>query len=100
LLADDNLEGVPNCILDLFITDSGSGTVFGPFPDGTKIKYTQDPDGVPAIQAMGGNNGNGNGQGNAVDWHIWGIGDAVLTAVDQSGNVSDPVSCLVPPPPQ
>jgi hypothetical protein len=84
----------------LFITDDGTDTRFGPFPVGTTIKYTEDDDRPPEIAPMGGNNGNGNGQSNAVDWHIWGHGDAVLTAEDESGNVSDPVNCLVPPPPQ
>jgi hypothetical protein len=99
LLAEDNL--VEGCDpLQLIITDDGSGTVFGPFLVGTKIKYVQDPDAVPESHAMGGNNGGGSGNSNAVDWFIKGTGDAVLTAVDQSGNVSDPVSCLVPPPPQ
>jgi hypothetical protein len=49
---------------------------------------------------MGGNNGNGKGKSKDTDWRIKGTGDAVLTAVDQSGNTSDPVNCLVPPPPQ
>jgi hypothetical protein len=99
LLAEDNL--VEGCDpLQLLITDDGSGTVFGPFLVGTKIKYVQDPDAVPEIHAMGGNNGGGSGKSKAVDWFIKGTGDAVLTAEDQSGNVSDPVSCLVPPPPQ
>ena len=44
--------------------------------------------------------GRGKGKANAIDWHIIGNGDAQLTAVDQSGNVSDPESCLVPPPPK
>jgi len=99
LLAEDNL--VVGCEpLELIITDDGTGTEFGPFPVGTKIKYTQDDERPPEIAPMGGNNGNGNGQSNAVDWHIWGHGDAVLTAEDESGNESEPVSCLVPPPPQ
>jgi hypothetical protein len=90
--------------LQLFVTDSGSGTEFGPFAIGTRIKYVEDPDKDPQIKAMGGNNnnggGNGGGSGSDVDWRIIGQGDALVTAVDQSGNVSDPVSCLVPPPPQ
>ena len=102
LLAEDNL--VDDCApLELWVTDTGSGAVFGPFPVGTKIKYVEDPDVPPEIHAQGGNNnnggGNGGGQGSAVDWHIIGNGDAQVTAVDQSGNVSTPVSCLVPPPP-
>ena len=99
LLATDNL--IVGCDpLVLFVLDDGSGTVFGPFAVGTKIKYTQDDEAIPEISPMGGNNGNGNGNGTAVDWHIIGNGDAQLTALDQSGNESDPVSCLVPPPPQ
>ena len=101
LLAEDNLlEGCAP--LELFVTDTASGVVFGPFPVGTKIKYTQTPGGKPRIKPMGGNNSNGtsNGQATAVDWHIYGNGDAQLTAQDQSGNMSEPVSCLVPPPPK
>jgi hypothetical protein len=99
LLATDNL--VAGCEpLELWVIDDGSGVDFGPFPVDTKIKYTQDPDAVPEITPMGGNNGDGNGQGIDVDWHIIGNGDALLVAVDESGNASDPVSCLVPPPPQ
>ena len=99
LLATDNLfEGCEP--LALFVTDDGSGTVWGPFEVGTKIKYTQDGGVVPKISPMGGNNGNGKGRGTAVDWHIIGNGDALMTAVDQSGNVSVPASCLVPPPPK
>jgi len=99
LLAEDNL--VDDCApLQLYVTDMGSGTVFGPFPVGTEIKYIENPDGAPEIAPMGGNNGNGNGKSKDVDWRIKGVGDAALTAVDQSGNVSAPAACLVPPPPK
>lgn len=101
LLAEDNLlEGCAP--LELFVTDTASGTVFGPFPTGTKIKYIQTPGGTPRVKPMGGNNSNGtsDGQATAVDWQIFGNGDAQLTAQDQSGNMSEPVSCLVPPPPK
>ena len=99
LLAEDNL--VEDCApLQLFITDTGSGTVFGPFAVGTEIKYIEDPEAIPEIAPMGGNNGNGKGKSKDTDWRIKGTGDAVLTAIDQSGNTSDPVYCLVPPPPK
>jgi hypothetical protein len=82
--------------LELFVTDDGSGTVFGPYSIGTVIKYTQDPSATPEAKKMGSDKG----QAGAVDWHIIGNGDAVVTAVDGSGNVSDPAYCLVPPPPK
>jgi hypothetical protein len=84
----------PADALEIFVTDSGSGTVFGPFPVDTKIKYVQAPGGTPSIRLMGGN------AGHEPYWLIKGRGDALVTGVDGSGNVSDPVSCLVPPPPQ
>lgn len=82
--------------LQIFVTDTGSGTVFGPFSVGTRIKYTQAPGAKPEQKPIG----SGNGQAGAVAWHITGKGDASVTAVDGSGNVSAGVSCLVPPPPQ
>lgn len=99
LLAEDNL--VADCDpLQVFVRDTGSGTVFGPFGVGTEIKYIEDPDAIPEIAPMGGNNGGGNGKSKDTDWRIKGTGDAEVIAVDQSGNVSDPAACLVPPPPQ
>lgn len=77
--------------LDVFLLDTGSGTVFGPFPVGTTVKYTEAGGTTPKLRPMG---------GPAVDYHIWGNGDASLTVVDGSGNVSDPVACLVPRPPK
>ena len=88
----------PDGELAFYVTDTGSGTLFGPFAWGTTIKYVEDDEATPSISPMGGNNGNG-GQGNAVDWQIIGNGDASVTAVDGSGNVSAGSSCLVPPPP-
>ncbi len=94
LLATDNL--VAGCDpLELFVTDTGSGTVFGPYPVGTKIKYTEDSTAIPEAKKIGSDKG----KADAVDVHIIGNGDPQLTATDQSGNTSVPVSCLVPPPP-
>jgi hypothetical protein len=80
----------PSSDIMMYVTDTGSGVVFGPFPVGTYIKYTQAPGGKPSIQPMAG----------AVSWHIHGKGDASFSAVDGSGNMSDGVMCLVPPPPK
>ena len=90
----------PDDTLGVFVTDNGSGTVFGPFPVDTNIKYVEDPDGTPESHPMGGNNGGAGGNSLQVDWFIKGTGDAVVTAVDGSGNVSAGVYCLVPPPPK
>jgi len=76
--------------IQMWVTDMGSGQVFGPFPVGTNIKYTQAPGGTPFIEPMDG----------AVPWHIVGTGDARVTATDGSGNTSAGVACLVPPPPK
>jgi hypothetical protein len=90
----------PGDALQIFVTDSGSGTVFGPFPTGTVIKYVEDLDAIPEMHPMGGNNSSGNGNALEVDWFIKGTGDAFVTAVDGSGNVSGIDACLVPPPPK
>ncbi len=77
--------------LQTFVVDTGSGTVFGPFPVGTNIKYTESADDPPSIGKMGSAN-------DAVAHHIIGNGDAEVHVVDGSGNVGT-ASCLVPPPP-
>ena len=88
----------PQDALDIFVTDTGSGTVFGPFSVETLFKYTEDADATPEAKKIGSDNDKG--QADAVDVHIIGNGDAAVTAVDGSGNVSDPVACLVPPLPK
>ncbi|MEP6759210.1 MAG: hypothetical protein ABJB55_08445 [Actinomycetota bacterium] len=92
LTATDVLDPNPQ----VFLLDTGSGTVFGPFASGITIKYTQAPGAKPTIKKMG----SAHGQAGAVAFHIKGTGDAAIYAVDTSGNRSDPVSCLVPPPPK
>ena len=74
--------------LEVEVVDSGSGTVFGPFPTGTNIKYTENDDDI-SIQPGSG----------AVDWKIKGLGDALVTFTDDFGNTSY-AACLVPPPPK
>jgi hypothetical protein len=74
----------------IYVRDAHTGTVFGPFPSGTNIKYTQAPGATPSISPGPG----------AVDWMIKGQGDAQVYAVDGGGNISAVVSCLVPPPPK
>ena len=79
--------------VDVFVLDTGSGTVFGPFDSETKIKYTQAPGATPGAQKIG----SAQGQAGAVQYHITGTGDA---SVYPFGEPDRAVSCLVPPPPK
>lgn len=80
----------------IFVVDTGTGTEFGPFSDGDKIKYTQAPGREPNRKKIGSDNG----QAGAIEAHITGQGDAEVYAVDAAGNESERVSCRVPPPPK
>ena len=62
-------------------------------------ELSEDNEHTVNVEILGGAGPDRNNANN-VDWHIIGNGDAEVTAVDQSGNVSDSVSCLVPPPPK
>jgi hypothetical protein len=86
LTATDNVDDGSQ----VFLADSGSSAVFGPFASGVKIKLTQAPGATPGQKPGPG----------VIDWHITINGDAIVFAVDASGNVSARVSCLVPPPPR
>jgi hypothetical protein len=91
LLAEDAVDPDPQ----IYITDTGSGTVFGPFESGTQIKWTEAPGVTPKMKKIG------SGEGAPwVDYHILGQGDPCVSAVDASGNVAECVECLVPPPPK
>lgn len=86
LTATDDVDANP----DIFLADTGSSAVFGPFESGTTIKLVQAPGAAPSQKPGPG----------ATDWIITLKGDGSLYATDASGNESDPVSCLVPPKPK
>ena len=86
LLAKDNCDASPK----LFIKDSASSFVAGPFASGDTVKITQAPGGTPNQKPGAG----------VVVAHIQLKGDALLYAVDASGNVGATVLCKVPPPPK
>jgi hypothetical protein len=83
LLARDNCD--PNPLL--FIQDSGSSFIAGPFASGDVIKLTQSPGSTPSSDAS---------PDSDVVAHVRLKGDGLLFAVDASDNISDPESCLVP----
>ena len=92
LLAEDNVDPSPA----IWVLDSGSGHIFGPYEPGTTIKYTESNGAAPSEKKIG----SANGQAGAVTVHLKGTGDAFVFATDASGNVSELVPCLVPPPPK
>lgn len=102
LSATDNIWPWDQLLTSITMTDTGSGTVFGPLLDRNGdgkilIKYTQDSDATPVMKKIGGNGSNS--KATSVDWHIIGTGDGLATATDGSGNDST-ASCLVPKPPK
>jgi len=84
LVGTDVVDAAPQ----VFLRDTGSGTVWGPFSSGQNIKYTENG-AKPSIKSMPGG-----------ILKITGNGDAEVYATDFSGNTSDPVACRVPPPPK
>ena len=76
---------------NVFVVDTGSGTVFGPYPSGTVVKYTEANGATPEAKTIGSTNG----QAGAVTVHITGTGDMGVRTID-----SGIVLCLVPPPPK
>ncbi|MBI4203179.1 MAG: VWA domain-containing protein [Chloroflexi bacterium] len=93
LLAKDNLDPNP----EIWVMSSGpSGATFGPFASGDKVKVTEAPGATPTMKSMGSDNG----QAGAIAAHLILDGDAMVFAVDASGNVSALVACHVPPPPK
>lgn len=89
LLGMDILDPSPQ----VFVNDTGSGTIFGPFANGTRIKYTEANGATPNQKSIGGPN-------SAVAWHITGTGDAAVYAVNNANIKSAEVLCKVPPPPK
>lgn len=85
LLASDNCDQAPA----IYVVDSVSGFVAGPFASGAKVKITQAPGGKPVQKPLAG----------VIVAHITLRGDPVVMAVDAAGNQSV-CNCYVPPPPK
>lgn len=75
---------------DVTLQDT-DGNVFGVFPSGTRVKYTEANGATPSVTKIG----SSNGQAGAVDFHITGTGDLVVVSVDETT-----ATCPVPPPPK
>ncbi len=71
------------------VEDEESGESLGCYANGTNIKYTEVAS-TPRAKLWG-------SAKSFVKWHLYGNGDMIIYAVDSSGNVSDPIKCLVPP---
>lgn len=76
---------------DVILQDT-DGNVFGVFPSGTKVKYTEANGAAPSVKKIGSDRG----QAGAIDFHIKGTGDLVVVPVDGGPSAT----CPVPPPPK
>lgn len=92
LMAQDLVD--PNPLV--YVVDEATGHLFGPYPAGTIVKWTQAPGAQPSEKKIGSTKG----EARAVDYHLRGQGDMLIYAVDASGNASNPLVCLVPPLPK
>jgi hypothetical protein len=83
LLASDNCDSSPG----IYVQDSASSFVAGPFANGDKVKITQAPGATPNQKPGAG----------VIVAHIQLKGDALVYAVDSAGNISELHMCLLPP---
>ena len=84
------LEAEDNCVdLEIYLVDSVSGFVAGPYQSGAQVKITQAPGVKPGAKP---------GSGVIVE-HLLVKCDPSAVAVDAAGNTAT-TSCLVPPPPK
>lgn len=81
---------------EVFVRDTATGTTFGPFEPGTRVKYVEANGAKPSIKPMAANGSNNNGSATAVDWQIKGQGDMQIVVVDEDGGEVT-TTCLVPP---
>lgn len=88
---EDGFYEVGTDVGSAVILQDTDGNVFGEFPSGTKVKYTEANGAEPSVKKIGSDNG----QAGAIDAHITGTGDLVVVSIDGSQ-----ATCPVPPPPK
>lgn len=74
----------------LYVADTESAAIFGPFAAGTTVKITEANGATPRVRPGAG----------GIDWHVLLNGDARVYAVDGEGGVSADAFCYVPRPPK
>ena len=74
----------------IYLGDTGSSFIAGPFAPGDVIKLTQSPGKTPSQDSAP----------PPIVAHVHLKGDGLLFAVDASGNISEVHLCLVPRPPK
>ena len=77
---------------EVYVIDTATGTKFGPYPNGTVIKYTEANGAEPKVLTIGSTSG----EAGAVMVHIFGQGDPAVQSV-QGGAMT---ICYVPPKPK
>ena len=85
-------------IVEIYVKDSGSDMVWGPFAPGFRMKYTEPNGAKPNSKKTGSDIG----QAGNIDLHLTGNGDAEVYAVytfEGKKYETTHVFCLVPPPP-
>ena len=85
---------------EVWVEDTGSGTLFGPFQTGNRIKYTEANGATPSSKKIGSTAVDNAGKSDAIAAHITGAGDAAVFAIATGGEASAKVFCRVPPPPK
>ena len=91
LLATDNY----NEMLEIWVTDENGADPFGPFVSGDKVKITESKGVTPKSKPIGSTKG----KADAISAHIMLNSDAIIYAIDASGNEGMSY-CMVPPPPK
>jgi len=86
LLAKDDCDPHPL----IYIADTGSSFIAGPFASRDVIKLTQSPGRQPSQDPAP----------DPIVAHLHFRGDGLIFAVDANGNASEPELCLVPRPPK
>lgn len=92
LIAVDDNDPEPQ----IYVGTACGTILFGPFPSGTVVKFTEAPGAAPSMKKIGSNKG----QAGAVAYHITLPSEPVIWAVDAAGNTSPCTTCFVPPPPK
>ena len=92
LIAVDEYDPEPK----IYVGTACGTDLFGPYPSGTIVKFTEAPGAAPSEKKIG----SAQGQAGAVAYHITLPSEPLIWAVDANGNKSHCAACFVPPPPK